>query len=74
MKKKGMVLFGVSCALVFFGSVPSTGQNSCQDDNGNVIPCKDTFYRYYRPGWALRHPSHDLHQARFTGEFAACFG
>jgi len=47
MKKKGMVLFTVSCALVFFGSVPSAGQNSCHDENGNVIPCKEPLYRYY---------------------------
>ncbi len=47
MKKKPIVIFGVSCAMIFFASLPSTGENACQDDNGNVIPCKEPSYRYY---------------------------
>ena len=58
MKKKGIVLFGVSCALVFFGSMPSAGQKSCQDYNGDVIPCKEPSYRYYdRDGHYEIHPT-----------------
>ena len=45
MKKKEMVLYGVSCALVFFGSVPSAGQKVCQDYSvGSDRPDRNTIY------------------------------
>ena len=61
MKKKPIMIFGVSCALLFFGSVPSTGENACYDDNGNVIPCKDTFYRY-----TDQDGHYDIHPTTYT--------